>query len=60
MLAGFPTNEAWALCTFAYSTGPGVEPVLFEGRTEGRVVCARGPPVFGWDSAFEAEDTGKT
>jgi len=60
MLAGFPTNEAWALCTFAYSAGPGTEPILFEGRTEGRIVCARGPPVFGWDPAFEAEDTGKT
>ncbi|KAG5221005.1 nucleoside triphosphate pyrophosphohydrolase ham [Salix suchowensis] len=23
MLDGFPTREAWALCTFAYSAGPG-------------------------------------
>ncbi|KAJ8494486.1 hypothetical protein ONZ45_g13217 [Pleurotus djamor] len=23
MLDGFPTKEAWALCTFAYSAGPG-------------------------------------
>jgi len=60
LLAGFPTNDAWALCTFAYSAGPGTEPILFEGRTDGKVVCPRGPAVFGWDSAFEAENTGKT
>ncbi|KAI9467323.1 Ham1-like protein [Lactarius psammicola] len=60
MLDGFPTRAAWALCTFAYSTGPGTEPVLFEGRTDGRIVPARGPPKFGWDPVFEAEDTGLT
>ncbi|KAI9447717.1 Ham1-like protein [Lactarius indigo] len=60
MLDGFPTRAAWALCTFAYSPGPGTEPILFEGRTDGRIVPARGPPKFGWDPVFEAEDTGLT
>ncbi|KAI0306873.1 Ham1-like protein [Multifurca ochricompacta] len=60
MLDGFPTRAAWALCTFAYSPGPGVEPILFEGRTDGKIVPARGPPKFGWDPVFEAEDTGLT
>ena len=60
MLDSFPTRAAWALCTFAYSTGPGTEPVLFEGRTDGKIVPARGPPKFGWDPVFEAEDTGLT
>ncbi|KAH9983194.1 inosine triphosphate pyrophosphatase-like protein [Russula compacta] len=60
MLDGFPTRAAWALCTFAYSAGPGTEPVLFEGRTDGKIVAARGPPKFGWDPVFEAEDTGLT
>jgi len=60
MLDSFPTRAAWALCTFAYSAGPGAEPVLFEGRTDGRIVPARGPPKFGWDPVFEAEDTGLT
>jgi inosine triphosphate pyrophosphatase len=60
MLDSFPTRAAWALCTFAYSAGPGTEPVLFEGRTDGRIVPARGPPKFGWDPVFEAEDTGLT
>ncbi|KAI0248826.1 Ham1-like protein [Lactifluus subvellereus] len=60
MLEGFPTRAAWALCTFAYSAGPGTEPILFEGRTEGKIVPARGPPKFGWDPVFEAEETGLT
>jgi len=60
MLAGFDTKDAWALCTFAYSAGPGTEPILFEGRTDGRIVPARGTAHFGWDAVFEAEDTVKT
>lgn len=60
MLVGFESKEATALCTFAYSSGPGTEPLLFEGRTEGRIVPARGPSNFGWDPVFEVEDTGKT
>ncbi|KAH9960433.1 Ham1-like protein [Russula dissimulans] len=60
MLDGFQTRAAWALCTFAYSAGPGTEPVLFEGRTDGTIVPARGPTKFGWDPIFEAEDTGMT
>ena len=60
MLDGFQTRAAWALCTVAYSAGPGTEPILFEGRTDGRIVPARGPPNFGWDPVFEAEDTGLT
>ena len=40
---------AWARCTFGYSTGPTTEPVLFEGRTDGKIVPARGPPNLGWD-----------
>ncbi|KAI9508131.1 Ham1-like protein [Russula earlei] len=60
MLDGFPTRSAWALCTFAYSAGPGTQPVLFEGRTDGKIVPARGPSKFGWDPVFEAEDTSLT
>ncbi|KAG6867673.1 hypothetical protein C0993_012538 [Termitomyces sp. T159_Od127] len=60
LLAGFPTKDAWALCTFAYSAGPGSEPVIFEGRTDGTIVPARGPKVFGWDPVFEPTGTGLT
>ena len=57
---GFDTTAAWALCTFAYSAGPGHEPILFEGRTDGKIVPARGPSSFGWDPCFEPDGTGQT
>ena len=60
MLVGFPDKSATAICTFAYSAGPGSEPILFEGKTEGRIVPARGPSNFGWDPIFEVGDTGRT
>ncbi|KAJ7588573.1 inosine triphosphate pyrophosphatase-like protein [Mycena floridula] len=60
LLVGFPTKAAWAVCTFAYSAGPGTEPILFEGRTDGMLVPRRGPTDFGWDAAFEPEGTGLT
>ncbi|KAF5391653.1 hypothetical protein D9757_002446 [Collybiopsis confluens] len=60
MLVGFETKNAWALCTFAYCAGPGHEPILFEGRTDGSIVPARGPAKFGWDPAFEPSGTGLT
>lgn len=60
MLVGFPSKAAWALCTFAYSAGPGSEPILFEGRTDGQVVPARGDNKFGWDPIFEPDGTGQT
>lgn len=34
------------------TAGPGVEPVVFVGRTPGRIVAARGPSDFGWDPVF--------
>lgn len=60
LLAGFPNKTAWALCTFAYSAGPGSEPILFEGRTEGKIVPPRGPSRFGWNPVFEEVQSGKT
>ncbi|GJN87774.1 hypothetical protein Rhopal_000729-T1 [Rhodotorula paludigena] len=56
MLAGFSSKRATAICTFAYSAGPGSEPVLFEGTTEGKIVPARGPTHFGWDPVFEPDE----
>lgn len=38
----------------------GTEPMIFEGRTEGTIVPARGPKVFGWDAIFEPNGTGLT
>ncbi|KAJ5888889.1 Ham1-like protein [Penicillium taxi] len=33
MLDGFEDRTAEAVCTFAFCRGPGVEPILFQGRT---------------------------
>ncbi|THH06630.1 hypothetical protein EW145_g3964 [Phellinidium pouzarii] len=60
LLQGFSSTDAYAICTFAYSSGPGTEPILFEGKTQGKIVSPRGPQDFGWDCTFEAEGTGKT
>jgi len=35
------------VCTFAYSPGPGHEPILFQGVTDGKIVPPRGPTNFG-------------
>ncbi|KAG5459243.1 MAG: hypothetical protein BJ554DRAFT_375, partial [Olpidium bornovanus] len=47
-LQGFSDKSGYALCTFAYSTGPGSEPVIFEGRTEVSYVPAHA--AFGFKS----------
>ncbi|KAF1813131.1 Ham1-like protein [Eremomyces bilateralis CBS 781.70] len=55
LLAGFEDKSAQAICTFAYCEGPGHDPIIFQGRTDGKIVPSRGPTVFGWDSSFEYE-----
>ncbi|KAJ4583572.1 nucleoside triphosphate pyrophosphohydrolase ham1 [Exophiala dermatitidis] len=47
MLAAYEDKTAFAVCTFAYCAGPGHEPILFQGRTQGKIVPARGPGLFG-------------
>ncbi|KAJ5150529.1 Ham1-like protein, partial [Penicillium coprophilum] len=58
MLDGFEDRTGEAVCTFAFCRGPGEEPIIFQGRTEGTIVRPRGPPKFGWDAIFEYN--GKT
>jgi inosine triphosphate pyrophosphatase len=58
MLAAYEDKSAQAVCTFAYCAGPGKETLLFEGRTDGKIVPARGTAFFGWGAVFEHE--GKT
>ncbi|KLJ10443.1 Ham1 family protein [Blastomyces silverae] len=58
LLDPYEDKSIVAVCTFAFSSGPGAEPILFQGKTEGRIVPARGPANFGWDPIFEYE--GKT
>ncbi|MCJ1368354.1 nucleoside triphosphate pyrophosphohydrolase ham1 [Acarospora aff. strigata] len=58
LLVAYPDKSAQALCTFAYSPGTGHDPIIFQGRTTGKIVPARGPTNFGWDAIFEYD--GKT
>ncbi|KAJ5373597.1 Ham1-like protein [Penicillium concentricum] len=58
MLDGFEDRTGEAVCTFAFCRGPGEEPIVFQGRTEGTIVRPRGPAKFGWDAIFEYN--GKT
>ncbi|KAI8983102.1 inosine triphosphate pyrophosphatase [Pilobolus umbonatus] len=60
MLVGFEDKSAYALCTFGYCAGPGHEPILFEGRTDGKIVQPRGPTTFGWDPIFQPDGFDKT
>ncbi|KAK1539876.1 Ham1 family protein [Colletotrichum costaricense] len=53
LLVAYEDKSADAVCTFAYSPGPGSEPLLFQGRTRGKIVPPRGPVDFGWDAIFE-------
>ncbi|KAL2036967.1 hypothetical protein N7G274_010252 [Stereocaulon virgatum] len=55
LLLAYEDKSAQAVCTFAYCEGPGCEPIIFEGRTTGKIVPARGPANFGWDPIFEYE-----
>ncbi|CAJ2507470.1 Uu.00g086560.m01.CDS01 [Anthostomella pinea] len=55
MLVAYDDKSAQAVATFGFSQGPGHEPLLFQGRTHGKIVPARGPTNFGWDPIFEYE-----
>ncbi len=55
LLVAYEDKSATAICTFCYCSGPGATPVLFQGRTIGKIVPARGPGTFGWDAVFEHE-----
>jgi inosine triphosphate pyrophosphatase len=54
MLNGFDTRAAWAQCSIAFSPGPGAEPCVFSGRTDGTVVSSYNESLndglggFGW------------
>ena len=52
---GFEDKTAYAQCIFAYAASPDAEPLLFVGRTPGRIVAARGALAFGWDPIFQPD-----
>ncbi|KAJ5595303.1 uncharacterized protein N7459_001511 [Penicillium hispanicum] len=55
LLQPYADKSAEAVCTFAFSAAPTMEPLVFQGRLKGKIVPARGPPVFGWEPIFEHE-----
>ncbi|GMH57525.1 hypothetical protein TL16_g02405, partial [Triparma laevis f. inornata] len=58
MLDGFEDRSAYAQTIVAFCEGEGQEVLMFNGRTEGTIVPARGSKDFGWDAIFEVD--GKT
>jgi ribokinase/non-canonical purine NTP pyrophosphatase (RdgB/HAM1 family) len=48
MLDGFEDRSAYAQTIIAFTTGVGEEVHVFDGRTDGNIVEARGPLDFGW------------
>jgi inosine triphosphate pyrophosphatase len=56
LLLAYEDKTAYAQCIFAFSSGPEDDnPKVFIGRTEGRIVPARGPTDFGWDPVFQPD-----
>lgn len=62
MLDGFDDRSGYAQTIVCFCAGPGKEPAVFEGRTNGKIVLPRGTGDFGWDPIFEVTDgdSGKT
>ena len=61
LLTGWEDKSAYALCTFAFSSGqPTDEIKLFRGKTDGTIVEPRGPENFGWDPCFQPEGFDET
>ena len=56
LLAAYEDKSAYAQCLFALCAGPGAPVRLFDGRTRGTIVPARGDNQFGWDPVFEPDE----
>ncbi|KAJ1453762.1 inosine triphosphate pyrophosphatase-like protein [Pelagophyceae sp. CCMP2097] len=56
ILAAYDDKSAYAQCQFALCAGPDRPARLFDGRTHGNIVGARGPPDFGWDPVFQPDE----
>lgn len=61
MLVGFDDKSAYAQTVVAYCPGPDNDVVTFTGKTDGKIVPARGSLDFGWDPIFQpCEGNGLT
>lgn len=60
MLDGFEDKSGYAMTIYAYLESEDAEPLLFIGKTDGKIVVPRGEARFGWDPNFEEISTGLT
>lgn len=63
LLSGFDDKSAQAVCTFAYSAGPGAEVKLFQGINDGVIVDVpryNSDEPFGWDPIFKPDGYDET
>jgi len=61
MISDYDDKSGYAQTVVAYCEGPGKEVHIFDGRTMGKIVPARGKLDFGWDPIFEPDEgRGKT
>jgi len=60
MLAGFEDKNAQAVTIYGFKESADSEPLLFIGKTEGKIVPPRGKAKFGWDACFEENISGLT
>jgi inosine triphosphate pyrophosphatase len=56
MIVGYDDKSAYAQTVVAFCPGPGKDVVIFDGRTMGKIVPARGKLDFGWDPIFEPDE----
>jgi len=52
ILSDYEDKSATAVCTLAYCPYPHADPVLFTGKTKGRIIAPVEGYGFGWDSIF--------
>lgn len=60
MLDGFEDKTGYAMTIYGYLESEKDEPILFIGKTDGKIVAPRGEARFGWDPNFEEKSTGLT
>eukprot|EP00262_Sarcandra_glabra_P008654 TRINITY_DN22269_c0_g1_i1.p1 TRINITY_DN22269_c0_g1~~TRINITY_DN22269_c0_g1_i1.p1 ORF type:complete len:205 (-),score=38.25 TRINITY_DN22269_c0_g1_i1:122-736(-) len=60
LLKAYEDKSAYALCVFSLALGSNVEPLTFLGKTEGKIVPAKGPADFGWDAVFQPDGYQQT
>jgi inosine triphosphate pyrophosphatase len=58
LIASSNDKSAYAQTLVAFCPGPGKDVVVFDGRTMGKIVPARGSLAFGWDPIFEPDEGG--